>query len=62
MEFKNDSILKQGMKQVEKSGLQMIDCQLTIHTICPEAVRMGWPSALPSNWCCTRAIAKGYDN
>ncbi|HAA31433.1 MAG TPA: transcriptional repressor [Cyanobacteria bacterium UBA8553] len=62
MEFKNDSILKQGMKQVEKSGLQMIDCQLTIHTICPEAVRMGWPSALPSNWCCTRAIANGYDN
>ncbi|MCA1993570.1 MAG: transcriptional repressor [Coleofasciculus sp. S288] len=57
VEFKNDSILKQGMKQVEKEGLQLIDCQLTIHTICPEAVRMGWPSALPSNWRCTRAIA-----
>jgi hypothetical protein len=24
--------------------------------ICPEALRMGWPSALPSNWCCTRSI------
>ena len=59
IEFKNDSILKQGMKQVEKEGLQLIDCQLTIHTICPEAVRMGWPSALPSNWCCTRALAHG---
>ena len=44
VEFKNDSILKQGMKQVEKEGLQLIDCQLTIHTICPEAVRMGWPA------------------
>jgi len=58
VEFKNDSILKQGMKQVEKEGLQLIDCQLTIHTICPEAVRMGWPSALPSNWRCSRAIVR----
>ncbi|NEP47577.1 MAG: transcriptional repressor [Moorea sp. SIO3C2] len=57
VEFKNDSILKQGMKQVEKEGLQLIDCQLTIHTICPEALRMGWPSALPSNWRCSRSIA-----
>jgi Fur family ferric uptake transcriptional regulator len=59
IEFKNDSILKQGMKQVEKEGFQLIDCQLTIHTICPEALRMGWPSALPSNWYCSRAIAHG---
>ena len=62
IEFKNDSILKQGMKQVEKEGLQLIDCQLTIHTICPEALRMGWPSALPSNWCCSKAIAHHQDN
>ncbi|NEO41147.1 MAG: transcriptional repressor [Moorea sp. SIOASIH] len=59
VEFKNDSILKQGMRQVEKEGLQLIDCQLTIHTICPEALRMGWPSALPSNWRCSRSIAMG---
>ncbi|MEQ8998422.1 MAG: transcriptional repressor [Coleofasciculus sp. B1-GNL1-01] len=57
IEFKNDSILKQAMKQVDKEGFQLIDCQLTIHSICPEALRMGWPSALPSNWRCTRAIA-----
>lgn len=63
IEFKNDTILKQGMKQVEKEGFQLIDCQLTIHTICPEAVRMGWPSALPSNWCCTRSLAQEkFDN
>lgn len=59
-EFQNDSILKQGMKQVEKEGFQLIDCQLTIHTICPEALRMGWPSALPSNWICSRTIAHGH--
>jgi Fur family ferric uptake transcriptional regulator len=56
IEFKNDSILKQAMKQVDKEGFQLIDCQLTIHSICPEALRMGWPSALPSNWRCTRSI------
>jgi Fur family ferric uptake transcriptional regulator len=33
---------------------------LTVTTICPEAIRMGWPSALPSNWCCTRTISKGH--
>ena len=60
IEFKNDSILKQGMKQVEKVGFQLIDCQLTIHTICPEALRMGWPSSLPSNWCCSRALASTH--
>jgi Fur family ferric uptake transcriptional regulator len=60
LEFKNDSILKQGMKQVEKVGFQLIDCQLTIHTICPEALRMGWPSSLPSNWSCSRAIASTH--
>ena len=58
IEFNNDSILKQSLKQAEKEGLQLIDCQLTIMTICPEAIRMGWPSALPSNWACTRSISE----
>lgn len=56
IEFKDDSILKHSLKQCEKEGLQLIDCQLTVMAICPEALRMGWPSALPSNWSCTRAI------
>jgi Fur family ferric uptake transcriptional regulator len=59
IEFNNDSILKQSLKQCEKEGFQLIDCQLTVMTICPEALRMGWPSALPSNWYCTRAISEG---
>jgi Fur family ferric uptake transcriptional regulator len=29
IEFNNDSILKIGMKQAEKSGLHLLDCQLT---------------------------------
>lgn len=58
IEFKNDSILKQSLKQVEKEGFQLIDCQLTVMGICPEALRMGWPSALPSNWTCTRVLSE----
>jgi Fur family transcriptional regulator, ferric uptake regulator len=57
IEFENDSILKQGLRQVEKAGLQLIDCQLTLYTVCPEALRMGWPASLPSDWACTRSIA-----
>ncbi|MBE9114662.1 transcriptional repressor [Lusitaniella coriacea LEGE 07157] len=58
IEFKNDSILKQSLKQTEKEGFQLIDCQLTVMAICPEALRMGWPSALPSNWSCTRVLSE----
>lgn len=57
IEFKNESILKHSLKQCGKQGFQLIDCQLTVMTICPEAIRMGWPSSLPSNWVCTRAIS-----
>lgn len=58
IEFNNDLILKHSLKQCEKEGFQLIDCQLTVMTICPEAIRMGWPSTLPNNWSCTRAISE----
>lgn len=58
LEFNNDSILKQSLRQCEKEGFQLIDCQLTVMAVCPEAIRMGWPSALPSNWVCTRTISE----
>ena len=61
LEFKNDTILKQSLKQSCKMGVQMIDCQLTIHAVCPEAIRRGWPAMLPSNWSCPRAIAASHD-
>jgi len=56
IEFTNTSILKAGIKQAEKEGLHLLDCQLTIHAICPEALRRGWPSLLPANWVCPRAL------
>lgn len=58
IEFKNDSILKMGLKQAEKAGLHLLDCQLTIHTVCPEALRQGWPSLLPTNWACLRSFSQ----
>lgn len=39
IEFKNDSILKIGAKTAEKEGYQLLDCQLTIHAICPTCQR-----------------------
>lgn len=57
IEFQDDTILKHSLKQCQKEDFQLIDCQLTVMTICREAVEMGWPSTLPSDWRCSRAIA-----
>ncbi|NBO31489.1 MAG: transcriptional repressor [Cyanobacteria bacterium WB6_1B_304] len=39
IEFKNESILKIGSKMTLKEGYQLLDCQLTIHAICPSCQR-----------------------
>ncbi len=39
IEFKNDNILKIGTKTAEKEGYHLLDCQLTIHAICPTCQR-----------------------
>lgn len=39
VEFKNDAILKIGTKTAEKEGYHLLDCQLTIHAICPTCQR-----------------------
>lgn len=39
IEFKNDSILKVGTKTAQKEGYHLLDCQLTIHAICPTCQR-----------------------
>ena len=57
IEFQNELFFKQSLKQCEKEGFKLVDCQLTVMGICPEALRMGWPYTLGSNWCCTRAQA-----
>jgi Fur family ferric uptake transcriptional regulator len=39
IEFKDDSILKTGMKTARKEGYHLLDCQLTIHAVCPTCQR-----------------------
>jgi Fur family ferric uptake transcriptional regulator len=39
VEFKSDSILKVGTKTAQKEGYHLLDCQLTIHAICPACQR-----------------------
>lgn len=43
VEFKNDSILKTGTKTARKEGYHLLDCQLTIHAICPSCQRSLMP-------------------
>jgi Fur family ferric uptake transcriptional regulator len=39
IEFKNDSILKIGTRTAKKEGYHLLDCQLTIHAVCPSCQR-----------------------
>ncbi len=39
IEFKNDSILKIGTRTAKKEGYHLLDCQLTIHAVCPACQR-----------------------
>lgn len=39
VEFKQDSVLKVGAKTAEKAGYQLLDCQLSIHAVCPSCQR-----------------------
>jgi len=39
IEFKSDSVLKVGAKTAQKEGYQLLDCQLTIHAVCPTCQR-----------------------
>jgi Fur family ferric uptake transcriptional regulator len=51
IEFKSDSVLKVSMKTSGKEGFHLLDCQLTIHGVCVEALKRGWPS-VPEEWMC----------
>jgi Fur family ferric uptake transcriptional regulator len=44
IEFKNDAILKTGTKTARKEGYHLLDCQLTIHAICPVCQRSLLPA------------------
>jgi Fur family ferric uptake transcriptional regulator len=39
IEFKSDTILKIGSKTAQKEGYHLLDCQLTIHAVCPSCQR-----------------------
>ena len=57
IEFKSDSVLKIGVKTTNKEGFHLLDCQLTIHGVCLEAMKRGWPSGIPENWICPKTMS-----
>lgn len=54
LEFKNDQILQAGAKQAQMHGYHLLDCQLTLHVVCPEVMRRGLQK-LPPDWICEQA-------
>ncbi|NJO40326.1 MAG: transcriptional repressor [Cyanobacteria bacterium CRU_2_1] len=60
IEFANDQIFQVSYKQAQAHGYHMLDCQLTLHVICPEAMHQGWHTTLPRGWICDRAAQKSY--
>jgi Fur family transcriptional regulator, ferric uptake regulator len=57
IKFINSSIIQTGLREANKHGMQMLDCQLILHTICFEALQMGWPRCVSSDWRCSRSVA-----
>lgn len=43
-EFKSDQVLKIGSKAAEREGYHLLDCQLSIHAICPTCQRSLMPT------------------
>jgi Fur family transcriptional regulator, ferric uptake regulator len=39
VEFKSDQVIKIGSKAAEKEGFHLLDCQLSIHAVCPTCQR-----------------------
>lgn len=39
IEFKSDTVLKSGSRVAQREGYHLLDCQLTIHAICPTCQR-----------------------
>ncbi len=39
VEFKSDQVIKIGSKAAEKEGYHLLDCQLSIHAVCPACQR-----------------------
>ena len=56
VEFEDNLITQQSLKQTQETGMKLVDCQLIAYTICPEALKMGWPAPLPDNWMCSRCV------
>lgn len=55
IEFKSDLIDRIGTRQAEAEGYHLLDCQLTIYGICPEAMQRGWSRTLPEGWRCSQS-------
>jgi Fur family transcriptional regulator, ferric uptake regulator len=56
IEFESDLIDRIGTKQAENEGYHLLDCQLTVYVVCPEAMAQGWSTTLSRDWVCSRSM------
>ncbi|NJO79812.1 MAG: transcriptional repressor [Cyanobacteria bacterium RM1_2_2] len=56
IEFESDLIDRIGSKQAENEGYHLLDCQLTVYVVCPEAMAQGWSMTLSRDWVCSRSM------
>lgn len=56
VEFKNDQMFPIALRQAALHGYHVLDCQLTLHVICPEAVQRGIGTPLLKEWKCERSV------
>jgi Fur family transcriptional regulator, ferric uptake regulator len=55
LEFTNDQVMQIASKQAQVHGYYILDCQLTLHVLCPEALRRGLKQTLIKGWKCERS-------
>jgi Fur family transcriptional regulator, ferric uptake regulator len=61
LEFESDLIDRIGIRQAQAEGYHLLDCQLTVYSVCPEAMQQGWNRTLPKDWVCERAMRHQVD-
>jgi Fur family transcriptional regulator, ferric uptake regulator len=55
LEFKNDAIDHIGAKHADVEGYYLLDCQLTVYAVCPEALEGERSGTLSKDWVCPRS-------
>lgn len=60
LEFQNEQILKIGTHQTQANSYHLLDCQLILYVLCPEALERHRQGNLEQGWSCGRSPAPSW--